>query len=83
MKREHVRQGHDRSSALDAELKHGVRSCERGQGPPKQAAPCPIEAISGLDVHLPVVQHGPVEPVLGVLTGCWWLLREVELATIR
>eukprot|EP00971_Amphidinium_carterae_P062176 1230864-Amphidinium_carterae.1 len=38
MKREHVRQGHVWSDAVDAELKDGVRSCERGQGPPKKAS---------------------------------------------
>eukprot|EP00971_Amphidinium_carterae_P105391 2087023-Amphidinium_carterae.1 len=36
-----------------------------------------------MDQTEPVVEHGLVEPVLGVLIGCWWLLREIELATVR
>eukprot|EP00971_Amphidinium_carterae_P000891 17315-Amphidinium_carterae.1 len=58
MKKEHSKRGDEWTSALEVELEDGMRSCERGQGPPKQAAPCPIETISTLSVSEPVVPWG-------------------------
>eukprot|EP00972_Heterocapsa_arctica_P093014 13719529-Heterocapsa_arctica.AAC.1 len=39
MRKEHIRAGFEFTSAFELEAKDGIRSCQRGMGPAKQAGP--------------------------------------------
>ena len=78
------RHGHDFGPALALALRDAVRSCQRGQGAPVQATPLPMrrfhELPGGRDAW---AAGGPLSPRNALVTGAWWLLREVELSTLR
>ena len=64
-------------------LKDARRAAQRAMGPPKSSAPIPVERIPELPQLMePWHPQGPLWPARCLLVGCWWLLREVELASI-
>ncbi len=81
MRKEHLVLGHSWSEALAVELRDSRRSCGRGLGPARQAQPLPLDAatLRG-ELPPPSVLLAGVEVIL---TGCWFLLREIEVANIR
>ena len=84
VKRKHVRLGHRWSEAMDLEVRDGTRACTRGIGPPQKCGAFDLEKLVGLEVMGgPVYPGGPRWPREGALCGCWWAMREVELATTR
>eukprot|EP00971_Amphidinium_carterae_P346304 6487660-Amphidinium_carterae.1 len=62
MKKEHVKQGFLWTDALEVELRDGVRSCERGMGPPKKAKPMELGVLAAHGSLEPLVPGGPVLP---------------------
>ena len=55
------------------------RSCARGPGATKQADPLPLEKAASLEYA-----GTKVENALAAITfGCWFLLREIELANVQ
>ncbi len=79
VKKEHMRRGHEWSAAHQVELMDCIRSCERGLGPPKQASALNVNDVANLEEHF---GDTTVAPRDAILVGCWWLLREVELANV-
>ena len=81
---ESQRRGHPWTDSLQRCLKDAIRSCERGMGPPTVAQPLPLRSLyllpGGAD---PWVRGGPACPRNAILVGAWWLMREMELATVR
>eukprot|EP00971_Amphidinium_carterae_P332887 6467277-Amphidinium_carterae.2 len=63
MKKEHVKQGFLWTDALEVELRDGVRSCERGMGPPKKARPLELGMLAA---------HGSLEPLVPGGSGVAW-----------
>ena len=83
-KSEAERRGHCWSSVLAKALRDGIRSCERGMGPTTQAQPLPMARLGLLPLDdAPWARNGPARPRNAIITGAWWLLREVELSTLR
>ena len=65
-------------------ISDGVRSCNRGQGPPLRSAALPFERLGALPGGRdPWVQGGPMSPRNAMVLGSWWLAREAELAGTR
>ena len=65
-------------------LRDAIRSCERGQGAAKQAAPLPTERLRELPGGRdPWVPMGPLSPRNCLVVGTWFLCRESELAGTR
>ena len=82
-KRKHVLSGHPWTDLLDRSAKEVFRSCLRGLGPPKRAEPFPLHDLGNLPtLQAPLATGGPIFPQRALLTGAWWLLREIELANI-
>ena len=78
------RQGFITSNVVERLIKDTVRSCERGQGAPKQAAALPLERLHLLPSEdSPWVEGGPVGPAQAIVAGAWWLTREIELSCTR
>ena len=80
IKKAHIEQGFDWKPNLDALLGDLRRSCARGLGGTRQAAPLPIGMLSATQ------RFSSSEWPRGweaILVGSWWLLREVELANVR
>ena len=83
-KGEAERRGFAWSGVLHRAVKDGIRSCERGMGPPTQARPLPLEHLGRLPLaEDPWARGGPPWPRNAIVAGAWWLLREVELSTAR
>ena len=84
-KREHVRLGHPWSEAHDLEMRDCMRAVTRGLGPARQAEPFDLKAVGEIDEEsnllLPLATH-PALPKQAVVFASWWLLREIELASI-
>ncbi len=76
LKKTHIRKGHAWNVSLGVEMLDCIRSCTRGIGPPKRAAPLPLDRLQ-LPFPAPCALLGGTD---SILIGCWWLLREVELA---
>ena len=84
LKTESQRRGFEWPDVLQRALKDAVRSCERGLGPPTRAQPLPLHLLGNLAGGVePWCAGGPSSPRAAVVVGAWWLLREVELATLR
>ena len=84
LKTEAQRRGHDWPDHLQRALKDAIRSCERGLGPPTRAQPLPLHLLGRLPPGCsPWNAGGPTSPRAAVVVGAWWLMREVELATLR
>ena len=65
-------------------LKDIVRSCERGQGAPRQALPLPMDRYADLPGgREPWSPGGPTSPRNAVVVGTWFLCREIELSCLR
>ncbi len=80
LKKENVLRGGQWTELLDATFRDTARSCERGLGAARQADALPISQLRFRGDY----QGGKLQlasPAL--LTGCWWLLREIELANLR
>ena len=80
IKKAHIEQGFDWQPNMDALLGDLRRSCARGLGGTRQAAPLPIERLSATERFCSSEWPRGWE---AILVGCWWLLREVELASLR
>jgi len=60
------------------------RSCARGLGAPVKARALPLERFAGLPGgHDPWVGLGPVGPRNILVVGSYWMLREIELSSLR
>ena len=61
-----------------------ARACTRGLGAPVKAMALPLLRLSELSgERSPWVSGGPCSPRNAVVVGSWWLLREIEVATLR
>ena len=80
IKKAHVEQGFEWKPDLDALLGDLRRSCARGLGGTRQAAPLPIGLMSTAQRFCSAEWPRGLE---AILVGSWWLLREVELASLR
>ena len=79
----HVAAGHEWSSQLQQCYRAAVRSCNRGIGTPKQAAPLPLERIAEVVDPNPAVKDGPCWPGRATIICSWWLLREIEASNAK
>ena len=82
-KRTHLELNHPWSEQLALAHKDVARALTRGLGPARQAQPIPLHLFA----NLPEVPGLPVAGTLlrprdAALVGCWWLLREIELAAL-
>eukprot|EP00972_Heterocapsa_arctica_P071041 10495564-Heterocapsa_arctica.AAC.1 len=70
---------------MSLELSEGIRSCERGLGPPRRAAALPLRGIAELGgaFVLNEAEAGPRRPRDAALVGAWWAMREIELSSVR
>ena len=83
-KAEAQRRGHSWPDYLHRALRDAVRSCERGMGPPTRALPLPFARLGSLPPgRAPWVRGGPLCPRNALVIGSWWMMREVELSTVR
>ena len=65
------------------ELKNDV-SCRRGMGPSKSTQGLPLERLHQLpEGTLPWCEGGPIVPKHVLVIGTWFLLREIEVSTVR
>ena len=65
-------------------LKDAIRSCERGMGPPTRVQPLPFESLGLLAAGVAAWNAGgPASPRRAMVVGAWWMMREIELSTIR
>ena len=79
-----ARHGHEFGPALATAVRDAARSCTRGIGGPVRAAPIPLRRLHLLPASRDSwVAGGPLCPRNALVIGCWWLLREVELSTLR
>merc|ERR1712051_433887 len=79
-----ARAGHGFGPELATAARDAARSCIRGLGAPMRASPLPLERLHELDGdRTPWIAGGPCSPRNTIVVGTWWLLREVELATLR
>ena len=62
-----------------------VRSCRRGIGGSVQSLGIPLMRLGELDAATdsPWISGGPVGPAAAMISGAWFLTREVELSTTR
>ena len=79
IKKAHVQRGHPWGPDMDMLLGELRRSCTRGLGGSKQAAPVPLcqERLHG-SWDVSAWPRGWE----AISVGCWWLLREIELANL-
>ena len=79
-----IRCGFAWTDAHALEAKHGDRSVTRGQGPPRQSAPLPVNQVQALVLGKePLVKGGLLNPVGAFVFAASFMLREVELAYAR
>ena len=72
------------SAELSGAMKDAIRSCNRGAGTSRQSQPLDVVKVAELGLSdSPLVASGPVAPADFVLTGSFFLPREVELAAAR
>ena len=78
------RKGHSWGDLLHRAAKDAIRSCERGLGPPTRAQALPLHRLGNLRwCRNAWTPEGPACPRSAMVVGAWWLLREVELSTLR
>ena len=69
---------------LDLARQDALRAARRGIGPPQRSAPFPLHLAYSLPGSAkPWHPNGPVGPRNAIVTGCWWLLREIELSALK
>ena len=79
-----ARQGHGFGPELAVAARDAARSCSRGLGGPVQASPLPLRSLHRLSgARDSWVRGGPCSPRNAIVAGTWWLLREIELSTVR
>ena len=74
----HIAAGHPWHAQLQQAYRAAVRSCNRGMGTPKQAAPLPLPRLGQFSQQDPVAKGGPSWPGRSTILASWWLLREIE-----
>ena len=79
------RSGWGWSDVLQRAMVDAIRSCARGLGPSVQAQPLPLHGLYRLHGGRRswVGGGGPACPRNAVVIGSWWLMREIELSTVR
>lgn len=79
-----LRQGHVLEPHFELVIKDMVRSCARGQGGPVKARALPLLRLGSLpESPEPWAPLGPIGPRNAMVTGAFWLLREIEISTTR
>ena len=79
-----AREGYAFGPDLAVAARDAARACARGLGGPVRATPMPLDRLHQLGGGRPAwVAGGPCSPRNALVTGTWWLLREVELSTVR
>ena len=79
-----TRLGHAIGPELATAFRDAARSCGRGLGAPVRASPLPLLQLCRLSgSRSPWAPGGPCSPRNAMVIGSWWMLREVELATVR
>ena len=83
-KRTHLELNHPWSEQLALAHKDVARSLTRGLGPSRQAQPIPLHLFAE-SPEVPSLQAAGtlLRPRDAVIVGCWWLLREIELAALK
>lgn len=80
----HIKHGFEWTAQHVLEANQGIRSVTRGQGPPRQSAPLPVDEVRALDIgHEALVAGGLVDAGNSFVLGSAFLLREVELSFAR
>ena len=83
-KRHHVDGGGDWTTQMAQEVRDGIRSCTRGQGPAKQSAELDLDVLANTKKDLKRVEaKWPIAGVDAVLVQGFWLTREIEAGTAR
>ena len=84
VKRHHITQGGEWTIQMTLEMRDGIRSCTRGQGPDRQSAELDLDKMAQL-ARGPRGddRRWPAAGVDAVLVQGLWLLREVEGGTAR
>ena len=80
IKKSHIERGHPWQGAMDMLLNDLRRSCARGLGGTTQAAPLPIDMYT---ITVPFNYEACANAVEAIMVGCWWMLREIELANLK
>ena len=84
VKRQHVLQGGEWSPTMAQEVRDGVRSCTRGQGPDWQSVELDLDKLANLTTTVPGMdRRWPAAGRDAVLILGLWLLREIEGGTAR
>ena len=79
-----LRNGYVCSEATQQAIRDALRSCTRGLGGPVRARALPLELLGGLPGDpTPWTAGGPVGPRNMLICGAFWLLREIEVSTLR
>ena len=67
--------------ALEAAATDAVRSVQRGRGAARQSEPLDVVAVPDLGLpDDPLVPTGPYAPADAVISGAYFMLREIELS---
>ena len=82
-KARHIANGRPWTAQLQQCYRAAVRSCNRGIGNPKQAAPLPLAQLAPLAGAEPLAPGGPCWPARSTILSSWWLLREIEASNAR
>ena len=82
-KERHILAGHAWTSQLAWEAKRCLRAVTRGIGPSKQAATLDMLLLSNITDDEVATDIGPARPATAALLGCWFMVREIELAAAR
>ena len=78
------RRGEEITGVLARTFTDVARSCGRGLGPSTQAMPLPFERLQDLPASPhPWLPGGPIGGRNAMVTGSWWMMREMELSTTR
>lgn len=84
VKRHHIKTEGVWTTQMTQEIKDGIRSCTRGQGPDKQSAEINLDELARSGVKIP--KYDVKWPAAGqdaLLVMGYWMLREVEGGTAR
>ena len=84
IKRKHLKTGGDWTPQMTQEVRDGIRSCTRGQGPDKQSTEVNLDKLARNVTRLS--KHSSKWPVAGqdaLLAMGHWMLREIEGGTAR
>ena len=84
IQQEHIRKDCEWNESLQLAIREAVRGCNRGLGPPERAPEVRLSllAITPNWVFAPSVTGGPRRPRRSWTVAMFWLLREIELASL-